>query len=220
MAEKQEKTAAELKAEHELMMAKAALKNAITSFSKKENLDPPEELIEYWDELKTRDWKNHLKLFERELNKLDHPKFKAILFDLGNYLKDVQKSNPRFKRSKAEVLLMMAIGQIDVEEFIEVMTMAPENREKLDRKIEKQIKRIDWDDDQDLKLLDDLTLKLENPKIKKAEVETIDKEIDAIEKRINGRKEKRDLLALKLVEWKARGNIDIAGEDGSFKLEA
>ena len=115
---------------------------------------------------------------------------------------------------------MVAIGQIDVEEFIQIMSLAPENREKLDRKIEKQIKKLDWEDDQDLSRLDELTVELENPRIKKSDVEKIDKEIDQIEKKIQARKSKRDALALRLVEWKARGNIDIAGEDGSFRLEA
>ena len=98
--------------------------------------------------------------------------------------------------------------------------MLPSNREKLDRKIHKQIKELDWQDDQALRDLDALTKRLDEPRIKKDDIEKIEKDIKSIEQNIQARKKKRDELAIKLVEWKARGNIDIPGDDGKFRLDA
>ncbi len=220
MTSKKQKTAAELKAELDLMMAKAALKNAVLTFKNRKREIPPEELLNYWKTMKPNDWKHHLDLFEVEMKKLKDLKIKSLFFDLDSYIDDVRSRSISFKRSRAEVLLMMSIGQIDVAEFTEMLDLLPSNREKLDRKIEKQIKELDWQDDQDLARLDELTERLEDPKIKKAEIEKIDAEIDGIEKTIHGRKAQRDALALRLVEWKARGSIDIAGNEGGFRLDA
>jgi predicted RNase H-like nuclease (RuvC/YqgF family) len=159
-------------------------------------------------------------LFTSEIKSYKQVSVKKILFDLDHYVKDCRKLVPDFKRTKEEVLLMIALGQIDAKEFINNLAALPSNREKLDRKIHKQIKELDWQDDQALIKLDELTKKLDEPKIKKSEVEKIDSEIKLIESQINERKLKREELAIKLVEWKARGNIDIAGEDGQFRLEA
>lgn len=202
------------------MMAKAALKVAITSFSKRKKVLPPKELVKYWGSMSPDDWKHHLDLFSVEMKKQKRPKIKEIYYELDNYINDCKNKNGKFKRSRAEVLLMMSYGQIDAEEFRGILDYLPSNREKLDRKIEKQIKILDWEDDQDLDRLDVLTEKLDNPKIKKAEIDKIDQEIDSIEKKIYGRKSVRDELAIKLVEWKARGNIDIAGNEGDFRLDA
>jgi hypothetical protein len=52
-------------------------------------------------------------------------------------------------------------------------------------------------------------------------MQRIDNKIDRIEKEIRSRKTRRNELALRLVEWKARGNIDIAGNTKqSFRLDA
>lgn len=220
MAAKKQKSLKEIKEENDLMMAKAAVKSSIMAFINQQEAKPPVELLEYWSELKPEEWRHHLKLFDRELKKFKHPKVKEIFFDLENYIKDCKRMYPEFSRSKAEVLLMIAIGEIQVEELIAILGYLPSNKEKLDRKIEKQIKVLDWEDDQDLDKLDYLTSKLENPRIKKTEVEEIDKNIAQIEENIKGRKVKRDNLAIKLIEWKARGNIDIAGGDGQFRLDA
>jgi len=159
-------------------------------------------------------------LFTQELKKYKQAKVKEIIFDVNNYIKDCKRLVPKFNRSKEEVLLMVAIGQIDVGEFFGIVGNLPNNREKLDRKIHKQIKMLDWQDAQDLDHLDELTEKLDNPRIKKKEIDQIDSEIQRIEDQIQARKSKRDELAIKLVEWKARGNIDIAASDGSFRLDA
>lgn len=214
------KSAAELQAEYESMMAKAAIKNAITSFDKGENQKAPPELQDFWRALSTDAWKDHLEQFAKELKTYKNVTVKKILFDLDHYVKDCRKLVPGFSRSKEEILLMVAIGQVKVDEFNDKLSNLPNNREKLDRKIHKQIKELDWQDDQSLLRLDELTEKLDQPRIKKSEIEDIEAEIAKIENDIQGRKTKRDELAIKLVEWKARGNIDIASEDGSFRLDA
>ena len=214
------KTDAELRAELELLMAKAAIKIAIASFSKGENQKPVQELQDFWRSLDSEGWVNHLKLFTKELKTYKHVTVKKILFDLEHYVKDCRKLVPGFSRSKEEILLMVAIGQIKVSDFNDKLSNLPNNREKLDRKIHKQIKELDWQDDLSLIRLDELTKKLDQPRIKKSEIEDIEAEIAKIENDIASRKSTRDELAIKLVEWKARGNIDIAGDDGKFRLDA
>lgn len=215
-----EKSAKELEEENDLMMARAAIKVAVVSFHKMEQQEIPEELKIYWENLDTKQWKQHLKLFASELKNYKQSKVKEMLFDLDAYVKDCKKLVPNFKRSKEEILLMIAIGQIEVKKFVETLSQLPSNREKLDRKIQKQIKMLDWQDVQDLKKLDDLSEQLQKPKIKKKEVEEIEQEIGKVETNIRERKTKREELAIKLVEWKARGNIDIASGDGKFRLDA
>ena len=217
---KEKKTAAEIQAEFELLMAKAAIKTAITGFDKGENQKAVPELQEFWQGLGAEGWKNHLELFQKELKRYKNVTVKKILFDLDHYVKDCRKLVPGFSRSKEEILLMVAIGQIKVSDFNENLSNLPNNREKLDRKIHKQIKELDWQDDLSLLRLDELTQKLDQPRIKKSEIEDIEAEIAKIEGEITARKSKRDELAIKLVEWKARGNIDIAGDDGKFRLDA
>lgn len=218
--EEPKKTPEQIKAEKELMMAKAAIKVALTSFNDQKYSIPPEELQRYWNSLNPLEWKKHLELFSREIKKYKQVKIKSILFDLNNYVKDCKKAVPNFRRTKEEILLMIAIGQIDPAEFVEKLKILPSNREKLDRKIQKQLKTLDWEDQRDLEKLDQLTTELDNPKIKKKQVEEIDKKIDEIEMNIKNRKVVREDLALRLVEWKTRGNIDIAGEQGEFRLDA
>lgn len=218
--EEPKKTKKELEAERLLLMARTAIKHAILIFGKGEHQEPPDDLKEFWASLDQEGWSNHLKLFALELRKYRQVTVKKILFDLEHYVKDCRRLVPDFKRSKEEVLLMIAIGQIDVKDFVKNLSGLPSNREKLDRKIHKQIKELDWQDDQSLLRLDELTKKLDEPRIKKTEIEKIEAEIKIIENQIAERKTKRDELAIKLVEWKARGNIDIAGEDGQFRLEA
>ncbi len=220
MVEEPKKTAKELKAEHELLMAKAAIKVAVMSFGKAQRVDIPEELQEFWNGLSVRDWQAHLKLFSVELRKIKKVAVKKILFDIDNYIKDCKKLMPDFKRSKDELLLMIAIGQIDPKELVDTLSGLPNNKEKLDRQIHKQIKELDWQDDLALSQLDELTRELDTERIKKADIERIEKEIQAIENEIQARKSKRDELAIKLVEWKARGNMDIASGDGKFRLDA
>lgn len=221
MAEKPpEKTPAEIKAEQDLMMARAAIKIALMCFSKKKQEEAPLELQNFWNSLDVKAWQEHLALFSKELKKYHQPQVKEIILDLDNYLKDCRKLVPNFDRDRDEIMLMVAIGQIKVDEFLGILGPVSSNRERLDRKIEKQIRYLDWQDDQDLRNLDELTSRLDNPRIKKAEIESIDKEISNIESKIRGRKAKRDELAIKLVEWKTRGTIDIAGGDKDFKLEA
>lgn len=217
---KEKKTAAELQAELELLMAKAAIKTAISSFDKGDNQKPAEELQEFWRSLSSDGWKDHLELITKELKKYKHVTVKKILFDLEHYVKDCRKLVADFSRTKEEILLMVAIGQIPVKDFNERLSNLPNNREKLDRKIHKQIKELDWQDDLSLMRLDELTKKLDQPKIKKSQIEDIESEIAKIESDITQRKSKRDELAIKLVEWKARGNIDIASDDGKFRLDA
>jgi hypothetical protein len=216
----EKKTPEELRAELELLMAKAAIKTAIVSFDKGVNQVAVPELKEFWKSLDTEGWKKHLELFKKELKTYKHVIVKKILFDLDHYIKDCRKLVPGFARKREEVLLMVAIGQIKVADFNENLSNLPNNREKLDRKIHKQIKELDWQDDLSLIRLDELTTKLDQPRIKKSEIEDIEAEIAKIENDITGRKAKRDELAIKLVEWKARGNIDIAGDDGKFRLDA
>ena len=217
---KKKKTLEELQAEHELTMAKLAIKTAIKSFDKGKNQPPEKELAEFWRSLNAGQWVEHLQLFTKEVKKYKHVLVKKILFDLGHYVRDCKKLVPGFSRTKEEILLMVAIGQIKVEEFSENLDNLPNNREKLDRKIHKQIKELDWQDDMALIRLDELTEKLDQPRIKKSEIEDIEAEISTIENGITQRKTKRDELAIKLVEWKARGNIDIASDDGKFRLDA
>jgi|GEM_PF-3200886 hypothetical protein len=220
MVEEPKKTKKELEAEKLHYMAKLAIRHAVLIFAKGEYEEPPAELREFWNSLNQQDWLNHLKLFTSEIKTYKQVTVKKILFDLDHYVKDCRKLVPDFKRTKEEVLLMIALGQINAKEFINNLAALPSNREKLDRKIHKQIKELDWQDDQALVKLDELTKKLDEPKIKKSEVEKIDVEIKLIENQIGERKLKREELAIKLVEWKARGNIDIAGEDGQFRLDA
>lgn len=220
MLDEPKKTAKELKAENDLMMAKAAIKIAVMSFGKAQRVEIPQELQEFWNKLSVIGWQAHLKLFSIELKKIRKVAVKKILFDLDNYIKDCKKLMPDFKRSKDELLLMIAIGQIDPKELVDTLSGLPNNKEKLDRQIHKQIKELDWQDDLALSQLDDLTKELDTDKIKKADIERIEKEIQAIESEIQSRKAKRDELAIKLVEWKARGNMDIASSDGKFRLDA
>ncbi|MEY3370346.1 MAG: hypothetical protein RLZZ361_1016 [Cyanobacteriota bacterium] len=219
-SDKPKKTKKELEAEKLLYMARLSIRHSILIFAKGEYQEPPAELQEFWDSLNQQDWSNHLKLFTSELKTYKQVTVKKILFDVEHYVKDCRKLVPNFKRTKEEILLMVALGQIDAKEFINHLSGLPSNREKLDRKIHKQIKELDWQDDQALIRLDELTKKLDEPRIKKSEVDKIDSEIKLIENQISARKLKREELAIKLVEWKARGNIDIAGEDGQFRLEA
>ncbi len=220
-SEEPKKTKAELKAELDLMMAKAAIKHAVVTFAKGMMLDqPPAELKAYWDSLDTEGWQKHLQIFSVELKKMKNVAIKKILFDIEHYIKDCKKLVPGFRRTKEELLLMVAIGQFEVKEFLGNLSTVATNRERLDRKIHKQIKELTWEDDRALERLDELTKKLEEPKIKKDDIEKIETEIKEIENNITIRKQKRDDLAIKLVEWKARGNIDIAGQDGSFRLDA
>jgi len=214
------KSKKELEAEKLLYMARLAIRHSILIFAKGEYEEPPAELREFWDKLNQQEWANHLKLFSSELKTYKQVSVKKILFDLDHYVKDCRKLVPSFKRTKEEILLMIALGQISAKEFINHLSGLPSNREKLDRKIHKQIKELDWQDDQALLRLDELTKQLDEPRIKKTEVDKIDSEIKIIENRINERKLIREELAIKLVEWKARGNIDIAGEDGQFRLDA
>jgi hypothetical protein len=214
------KTKAELKAEHDLLMARAAIKHAIQCFAKGANQVAPDELKNFWLSLDPSSWQEHLKLFTTELKKYKNVAVKKILFDIDHYVKDCRKLMPDFRRTKEEILLLVAIGQIKPSEFVENLEVLPSNREKLDRKIHKQIKELDWQDDQSLRDLDKLTKKLDSDRIKKDEIESIEKEIKAIEVSIQERKKKRDDLAIKLVEWKSRGTIDIPTGDGVFRLEA
>lgn len=220
-SEKQvKKSKAELKAQRDIMMARAAIKHALLCFSQSKNQVPPQELKDFWFALNPETWREHLQLFTKELKKYKQVGVKKLLFDLEHYIKDCRKLMPEFKRTKEEILLLVAIGQLEPSEFIEHLDVLPSNREKLDRTIHKQIKELDWQDDQALRDLDALTKRLDSDKIKKEEIEKIEKEIKAIEVKIQERKKKRDELAIKLVEWKARGNIDIPTGDGKFRLDA
>lgn len=218
--DKPKKTKAELKAENDLMMARAAIKHGLQCFSKGVNLPPPEELRDFWFALDPNSWKDHLILLTKELRKYKQVGVKKLLFDLDHYVKDCRKLMPDFKRTKEEIILMVAIGQLKPSEFVEHLSALPSNREKLDRSIHKQIKELDWQDDQALRDLDALTKRLDSDRIKKDEIEKIEKEIKTIESNIQARKSKRDDLAIKLVEWKSRGNIDIPSGDGKFRLDA
>lgn len=218
--EEPKKTAKQLKEERELMMAKAAIRIAVLSYGKAKKEEPPPELQEFWDSLDPLAWAEHLKLFAKELKKLKQVGVKKILFDLDHYIKDCKKLVPGFKRKKEEILLMMALGQIDIKDFVATLSKLPNNKEKLDRQIHKQIRELDWQDDFALTKLDALTNELNQEKVKKSDIYRIEKEIQKLEEGIQERKAKRDELALKLVEWKARGNMDIAGPDGSFRLDA
>ncbi len=214
------KSKAELKFERDLMMARAAIKLAVVAFAKGKRDQVPEDLAVYWKDLNTQGWKDHLELFTKELRIYKQVAVKKILFDLKNYIKDCRKMVSSFRRTPEEILLMIAIGQIEPVEFINNLKTLPSNREKLDRQIHKQIKELDWLDDQALSQLDELTKQLDEPRLKKSEVEKIEADIKYIDSKIQERKLKREELAIKLVEWKVRGNIDIASEDGRFRLDA
>jgi hypothetical protein len=218
--DKPKKSKAELKVEHDLMMARVAIKHAIQCFAKGANQVAPEELKVFWLALDSQGWQEHLKLFTSVLKKYKNVAVKKILFDIDHYVKDCRKLMSDFRRTKEEILLLVAIGQIQPSEFVENLEVLPSNREKLDRKIHKQIKELDWQDDQSLKELDQLTKRLDSDRIKKDEIESIEKEIKSIEIGILDRKTKRDELAIKLVEWKSRGTIDIPTGDGKFRLDA
>lgn len=218
--EEPKKSKAELKAEEDLMMAKASIKLALASFASGKKDLPPPELQNYWQNLDTQGWQDHLKIFTAELKKLKSIPVKKLLFDLDHYIKDCKRLVPTFRRSKEELLLMVAIGQVDPKDLQKNLTIIPTNRENLDRKIHKQIQEFAWEDDRDLERLNELTEKLDQPRVTKDEVEKIEAEIRAIEVDIENRKQKRDELAVKLVEWKARGTIDIARGDGNFRLDA
>ena len=202
------------------MMARASIKLAIMTFAKGKREQTPEDLALYWKQLDTQGWKEHLELFTKELKVYKQVAVKKILFDLKNYIKDCRKIVSSFRRTPEEILLMIAIGQIEPVEFVDNLKTLPSNREKLDRQIHKQIKELDWLDDQALVQLDALTNRLDEPRLKKSEVEKIETDIKYIDSQIKERKLKREELAIKLVEWKVRGNIDIAGEDGRFRLDA
>ncbi len=213
------KTTAEIRAEYEQMMVRAAIKVAILSFINQKHEVIPEDLQGYWDSLDAFAWAQHLKYFKQELKTYKQQRVKELLLDLDNYIIDCKRLVPAFNRSREEVLLMVAIGQLDIKEFVGAFSQLPSNREKLDRKLHKELKLLDYADDLDLKRLDELTLMLDKPRIKKKEVDEIEKEISAIDTSIQVRKGKRESMAIKLVEWKARGNIDIA--DGKkFRLDA
>lgn len=219
MPDEKELTAAQKKALKDQTMAKAAIKTAILSFNGKKNENPPEQLIDYWNTLSKDGWNHHLELFERYLKQYNQVKVKQLLFDLENYLKDCKKVIPRFSKRQSEILLLVALGKIKITDFVEHVERIANNREKLDRDIQRKIKTLNWQDMEDLNKLDDLTRHLDKPNLKKHEIAKIDEQIDAIEAAIKKRKEERSELALKLVEWKARGNIDIINANGS-KLEA
>ncbi|MDD9898136.1 MAG: hypothetical protein OXU45_03955 [Candidatus Melainabacteria bacterium] len=220
MQEEPKKTSAQLKAERELMMAKAAIKLALQSYNYRFKQEAPPELREYWDSLSEQAWGEHLRLFAKELKKIKKVGVKKILFDLEHYINDCKKLVPKFKRKKEEILLMMALGQIDIKEFVDALETLPNNKEKLDRQIHKQIRELDWQDDIALSELDSLTRELDQDRIKKEDIDRIEREIERLEGEIAGRKSKRDELAIKLVEWRARGNMDIASADGKFRLDA
>ncbi len=213
------KTAAELREEHNRMMARAAIKVAVLSFINQKREEVPEELQSYWDSLDTTAWAQHLLYLKAELKTYSQKRVKELLLDLENYITDCKRLVPGFARSREEILLMVAIGQIDIKEFVGTFSQLPSNREKLDRKLHKELKMLDYADDMDLKRLDELTLMLDKPRIKQKEVDEIEKEITAIDQTIQARKSTREGIAIKLVEWKARGTIDIA--DGKkFRLDA
>lgn len=219
MAE-QKKSKEELKKERDIHMAQLAIKQALTCFMKQSNEEAPASLKQYWDSLDTAAWQLHLQYFTKELKKIKKLSVKEKLLDLETYIQDCKKLVPSFKRSKEEVLLMGALGQLDVSEFVSTFAALPSNREKLDRKVQKQLKLLDFQDIQDLDRLDELTEALDKPKIKKNEIDAIEKEITEIDQRVGKRKLIREDLALRLVEWKSRGTIDIAAEDGGFRLDA
>ncbi len=215
-----QKTAAEIREETDRLMARVACKVGIMSFIHKKRDAVPEELQGYWDSLGKDAWVKHLEYFRQELKTFKQARVKELFLDLDNYIADCKRLVPGFNRSREELLLMVALGQVDVAEFVGAFSQLPSNREKLDRKLHKQLKMLDYEDDQALKRLDELTLMLDKPRIKKKEVEEIENEISAIDTQIQSRKAIRESIALKLVEWKTRGNIDIAGEDGKFRLDA
>ena len=219
MPEEKELSPAQKKALKDQTMAKAAIKTAILSFNAKKNENPPEPLVNYWNLLSKDDWNHHLELFEKYLKNYNQVKIKQLLFDLEHYLKDCKKVIPRFSKNQSEILLLVALGKIQVADFIQHIDNIASNREKLDRDIQRKIKTLNWQDLSDLDKLDDLTKQLDKPNLKKAEIQKIDEQIDLIEAAIKQRREERSQLALKLVEWKARGNIDIINANCS-KLEA
>jgi len=213
------KSSAELREEHDRLMARASIKVAVLSFINQKQETISEELQTYWDSLDATAWAQHLKYFKQELKTYKQAKVKELLLDLDNYITDCKRLVPAFNRSREEVLLMVAIGQLDIKEFVGAFTQLPSNREKLDRKLHKELKMLDYADDQALKRLDELTLTLDTPRIKQKEVDAIEQEIAEIDRSIQERKTKRESISIKLVEWKTRGNIDIA--DGKkFRLDA
>lgn len=219
MSEKKELSPAQQKALRDQTMAKAAIKTAILSFNLKRNEPAPDLLIKYWDTLNKDGWNLHLELFEKYLKTYNQVKVKQLLFDLECYLKDCKKVIPRFSKRQSEILLLVALGKISVTDFVQHLDNIANNREKLDRDIQKKIKTLNWQDMEDLNRLDELTKELDKPNLKKNDISKIDEQIDQIEIAIKQRKEERNQLALKLVEWKARGNIDIINANGS-RLEA
>ena len=200
MPEEKELSPAQKKALKDQTMAKAAIKTAILSFNAKKNENPPEPLVSYWNLLSRDDWNHHLELFEKYLKNYNQVKIKQLLFDLEYYLKDCKKVIPRFSKNQSEILLLVAIGKIQVSDFIQHIDNIASNREKLDRDIQRKIKTLNWQDLSDLDKLDDLTKHLDKPNLKKAEIQKIDEQIDLIEAEIKQRREERSQLALKLVE--------------------
>lgn len=219
MPEEKKLSPAQQKALKDQMMAKAAIKTAILSFNSKQNETPPELLVKYWDLLSQDDWNHHIELFEKYLKNYNQIKIKQLLFDLEYYLKDCKKVIPRFSKRQSEILLLVALGKISVSDFLKHIDNIASNREKLDRDIQRKIKTLNWQDMDDLNKLDELTRELDKPNLKKSDIAKVDEQIDIIEAAIKQRKEERSQLALKLVEWKARGNIDIINAGGS-RLEA
>ncbi len=213
------KTAAELREEYNRLMARLAIKVGIMSFINQKREPVTQELQDYWNSLDAQLWAQHLNYLKQELKTYTQKRVKELLLDLDNYITDCKRLVPAFNRSREEIILMVAIGQIDIVEFVGAFSQLPSNREKLDRKLHKQLKMLDYEDDQALKRLDELTLMLDKPRIKKYEVEEIEAEIAGIDRNIQARKAHREQLAIKLVEWKARGTIDIAA-DGKFRLDA
>ena len=198
MPEEKELSPAQKKALKDQTMAKAAIKTAILSFNAKKNENPPELLVSYWNLLNKDDWNHHLELFEKYLKNYNQVKIKQLLFDLEYYLKDCKKVIPRFSKNQSEILLLVAIGKIQVSDFIQHIDNIASNREKLDRDIQRKIKTLNWQDLSDLDKLDDLTKQLDKPNLKKIEVQKIDEQIDLIEAAIKQRREERSQLALKL----------------------
>ncbi len=214
------KTAAELYQERERIMARAAIKLAATAFINQKRDKVPEGLQEYWDSLDAEEWMQHLLLFKKELKTYKQKQIKELLLDLDNYIVDCKRLVSGFNRSREELLMMVAMGQLDIKEFTSTFSQLPNNREKLDRKLHKQLQLLDYEDDQALLKLDELTAKLDSPLLKKKEMEEIELAISGIDEAIKKRKILRDQIAIKLVEWKTRGTIDIASEDGKFRLDA
>ena len=207
--------------QYEIMMAKAALKAAINAFRKQANPEIPSELQQFWDKLDRNGWQRHLDLFDRYLRTYKQVQVKQMLFDLDCHIEDCKKVISDFNRTRSEILLLLALGKISISEFLKNLNEVTNNRENLDRDIQRKIKTLNWQDKLDLETLDELTKALDNPKLKKVEMQRIDNKINQIELSIKRRKDQRNELALRLVEWKARGNIDISGSSNQgFRLDA